>query len=396
MAVDYSPRITSEEIADRKRADELLAPCVFVIRVGDQVLGHVRLMMTGTQRAVLLARLGLSDDTEGEALLDDAWLRFAVPAIEREWSTGVLSFEDGKPHDRPLAADDEEELVRLVRAKHCEYQIAEGRDLYCSAATKKDPTAVGTRGLRTIAPTSRPACSKCELPDSDFACSHLVHPRVMAFQGFEGDERQLESVVCDLGNKGAEVPGGCRANGYGCWERIIEPSERQELEAPTALALNESCEFLDAVWELEFKRQLFKKSSLVGAAQLALPCRSRADLESRMSALGALLSAIDLPLDADSKDGTLERMKKAIAVQFVGRDVSRATAAIVALQKVTRVRVALQHPAVMTELPKAFATLGLSYVPSDWERTWGQLRGKTLEALTILREEIRSLGASAT
>jgi hypothetical protein len=113
------------------------------------------------------------------ARLEDALLRFAVPRIERELATGSLPFESSSEVQTITVGDDDVAvLADLLANKSCRYQRREGRDLFCSAADRHDQTAVGSIGLTSLAPTSRPVCARCELPSSEVICSELHHPTV--------------------------------------------------------------------------------------------------------------------------------------------------------------------------------------------------------------------------
>ena len=70
-------------------------------------------------------------------------------------------------------------IRQLFQEKTCTYQIRQGRDLLCSVASASDPTRREQTGLQTVAPTSRALCRTCKLPDTDYICSHLMHPEVV-------------------------------------------------------------------------------------------------------------------------------------------------------------------------------------------------------------------------
>jgi hypothetical protein len=78
-----------------------------------------------------------------------------------------------------LALTESEDLALLKSMapdKTCEYQIRSGRELLCSAASTDDRTIVGTVGLRRLAPTSRPLCMDCDLPETDTSARILPIP----------------------------------------------------------------------------------------------------------------------------------------------------------------------------------------------------------------------------
>jgi hypothetical protein len=124
-----------------------------------------------------------------------------------------------------------------------------------------------------------------------------------------------------LGNRGLEGaergPSQCHAGGHPCWERIIEP-EIEASEIPSApLALPEAFDYLDAVWRNAMgpNHALFRLTTVSGMAQLAQPCTTLDEVESRLSALSAVFKAMTIQddlLEASSqglkKDQTFDRL----------------------------------------------------------------------------------------
>src|SRR5438067_2378637 len=60
--------------------------------------------------------------------------------------------------DVRVFTEDVPTITQLAQEKTCSYQSWQGRDLFCTAASPNDETAVGSIGLRSVAPTSRPVC----------------------------------------------------------------------------------------------------------------------------------------------------------------------------------------------------------------------------------------------
>jgi hypothetical protein len=131
--------------------------------------------------------------------LEEALLRFAVRRIERALATGALPTEPTSDiQELTVEEEDLPELARLLDERTCDYQVHQGRDLFCSAASPGDKTIVATEGHRRLAPTSRAICSRCGLPDTDAICSHLVHPRITALRPVAvAWERFVEEALCE-------------------------------------------------------------------------------------------------------------------------------------------------------------------------------------------------------
>lgn len=69
----------------------------------------------------------------------------------------------------------------------------------------------------------------------------------------------------------------------------------------------------------------------------------------------------------------------------------RAEDAIKTLRAVNAARVAAQHGARADLLPKAFQALRIPYPAPSPSVAWDQIRARTVEALGIVREEVRQL-----
>lgn len=107
-------------------------------------------------------------------------------------------------------------LLKLAGEKECEYQAAEGRDLYCLAPSANDETARWVVNGRSAAPTSKPICGACSLPDTGYLCSNFSHAEVLGFPRTQdsGIERQLIGGMCQAGRSEINSePGQCRPSG---------------------------------------------------------------------------------------------------------------------------------------------------------------------------------------
>ncbi len=274
--------------------------------------------------------------------------------------------------------------------------MTQDRDLYCSAAGEVDKTVVGVLGHRRIAPASRPICRRCDLPDTDSICSHLVHPSVTALKPVgPAWERFVWEALCERDRAEIAEPGGCRAGGHGCWERIIAAVEASATPVHSALSLPEQFDFLDAVWRGAFKRSLLQLRVAGHVAGLALGCASREEFSARLSDLADVLTSLHVPADLlpMGKAGVRGPLKRVeLALEAAGLDteaMDRATTAIGILQDLVRLRVGLQHGDAARELPDLLARLQIPYPPTDWETTWNRVRARANDSLALLRNEVR-------
>jgi hypothetical protein len=309
-------------------------------------------------------------------------VRFAVTRITQGLKDGRFR----EPPTRntltlPVEADDLPTIQQLLQEKTCAYQVRQGRDLFCSAASADDPTRRVQTGLQTLAPTSRDFCQVCALPDTDYVCSHLLHPEV-AGKANKGKlyARELRGALCDLGNREIDQPSKCRAGGHLCWEWLVEA----ELERPaipvSPLTLPEAFDYLDVCWRLAFERKpLVRVKNLTGVAMLSLPCATHEELIARLSALADVLNSLDIPdtlLPEPSKvqPGTLNRLQACLKGRLEAAEHPGCDHAIALLRAVMSLRVSFQHSVTARDLPTVCFQLSLPFPLPAWGETWERLR----------------------
>lgn len=180
-------------------------------RTGEQVATVFIVVSDLVARTRLLPRL--ADRQDPDAALREALLRWSVSRLERALADPLARralLDQPRRSWRIGDADPGEvdDLLALVGAnKACTHQRAEGRDLLCLAASSKDKTAIGTVGWLRVAPTSRPLCAACQMPDAAVVCSHFSHPEVSGLTSMGGVSRQLDGVLCNLGRTEIQQPG---------------------------------------------------------------------------------------------------------------------------------------------------------------------------------------------
>jgi hypothetical protein len=296
-------------------------------------------------------------------------------------------------------------LSQLVGAKRCDYQVRDGPDVFCSAAWQQaDKTIVETQGHRALAPTSRALCLKCELPDSDFICSHLHHPKVTGSivsglgQTPPTFRRQLCGAFCDLDRPELETGARCHPGGNSCWERLISGDEAKASVPYSPRDLPIALDFLNMVWAEAFpKSRLLQLKSAEGVAGLVLPCGTRDEFAARLSELADVLKLFNVPdeLLPDAKrtldkSATLDRLVAALDRRFPEYDSVSVTRASAVLRAINKARWSLQHSGAAADFPSALAQLGMEYPILNYAEAWNAIRTKAAEAVTAIRRAIQT------
>jgi hypothetical protein len=345
----------------------------------------------------LRSDLNIGEDEE-DARLDQVMVIFGLRQIEahirnRTWDTSTQSVEPLR-----LGMEDLDELAGLVHDKECDYQLREGRDLYCSAASRSDETMVGSLGVRAIAPTSTAMCRRCDLPDSRVICSQLRHPEVFGTVLSNGPvSRHLSAAVCDIGRDEIARPSKCRPGGNACWVRVVGPEAAAAAVILPARAMTESLDYLDTAWRLAFNAPLLRLRSAALVADLGAGTSSREDFQSRISALSDVMKGFDvgdelLPTGMTlDKDHTLARLRAVLAARLDDEALAEAKGALDTLTAAARVRAAMQHGPAAPELPARLAVLGVPFPPSDWGNAWDIVRSRVASAWRQLAEVVRAL-----
>jgi hypothetical protein len=357
----------------------------------------VGVLVSHIAEVLLMTVLGTEDQEAPE--IDEALLLYGLGEIDRRLRDD--SWEDvGTDTVRYLKVpqDEVQTIASLAKEKQCDYQLAEGRDLYCVAAGKSDETQIGNIGARFVAPTSRALCAANTIPDARLLCSHLHHPEVVTTLVTTSERvRWLNSAMCDLGRAEIATPAECKAGGHDCWRRFSEPTLISAAVTPPRTLL-EALDFLDTSWRLAFeKRPLARLPSATALADLASPVSTREEFQSRMSQLGDTLKSLEVSAellasgDSFPVEQSVNRMRSALAGRLDPDAMAEAEGALGVLSRATRIRVAFQHHDAASELPAAFAAFGVSYPPRDWGDTWDSVRSQVTAALLLLAERVRAL-----
>ncbi len=183
------------------------------------------------------------------------------------------------------------------------------------------------------------------------ACSNLLHPTLKGdLRGSGLTMHRVLSVICDLGRSEAiDDVSQCQAGGHACWQRHVV-AEHAAAEPVSPLGLAEQLDVLDAYWRLSFGKRyrLLDLTTATGAASLALPCGSRAEFKSRLSALADIIDKLkvdEAPLppmtDEERKDkikGSLDALDTALRHKLPARHQASIDTAIRSLRKIRQPR----------------------------------------------------------
>lgn len=386
------------------------SPC-FEARQGTELVlrASVRLGLYAAELAGHRLKALPADHTSPDAALRQLLLRYGARRMEA--AVRELQASGSRPDPSTdfwrLGDGDLDELfllLPLAGSKSCDYQQPLGRDLMCTATSPGDQTASQTWNGRLVAPTSRAICRECALPDSDVLCSNLLHPAVKGDLRVNGSTvRRVLSVMCDLGRSEAAADvSACQAGGHACWQRhvIAEPAAA----APVSpLGLPEQLDVLDAYWRLSFGKRfrLLDLTTAAGTASLALPCGSRAEFESRLSAVADIIDKLKvddalLPAMTDEEkkekiNGSLDKLHLSLQHKLPARHQASIDTAIRNLRRVRQVRNIVQH-GIVTDggLTAKLRQIGVHDAPPDWEGAWNAVRAQTADALSVIRNELRS------
>lgn len=329
----------------------------------------------------------------GEAKATWLLLRWATKQIEHRLRDGSI---DDSTESLELELSDFDLLRQIASEKNCDYQVKESRDLFCSASFDDDPGRLAKVGLKTLAWTSRHHCDECLMPDRDFLCSHLSHPKVELTPAVA--LRSPRSAVCARNQPNIKNPASCYPGGHECWEWILSPGVDDRPAKYASPALTQAIDLLDAVWRLRFgkSRALVKLSSATAMANLEMNCLTQEQFQARLVALGDVFQAMDIPPDlVDDKQvvGTLNRLKAAIQ-KTLQDDADRQLAldAIDVLHAAIALRRTAAHGGAKTRVESLNAQqkLAINYYPhASWSDTWDQLRARIAGTLGTIATSLR-------
>ncbi|MET8847611.1 hypothetical protein [Amycolatopsis sp. NPDC004625] len=183
------------------------------------------------------------------------------------------------------------------------------------------------------------------------------------------------------------------ANFYSIEEYIDAISALTVPQQPTAttnyinpLTLSRAITSLDVTCELVLKRKLIKKPAVDRTARFALDAASHGDLQAGLSALGEILSELDVP--GKKTIHPTGRLLDYLTQELPNADKGRIEGAIAAMEAVRVIRNSGQYPKPNTQLLQAHDHLGLPFPVREPIEAWNVIRAQINAAFTILQEEI--------
>ncbi len=291
-----------------------------------------------------------------------------------------------------------EELERITTlGRVCEWQVDEGRNQFCIAASADDETAHWEIGGSSAAPTSAQICSQCAVPHGALLCDRFSHPSVSGQLFVGGRDRSFMEAICQAGSLKIRQPGGCIPSGHDCWVQEVAIAPAKTTESPGPLALLEALDHLDATWRVRNggKNRLLQLRSAYDTGVLATNVTNREQFKDRITALADVVDQISVPdglLPEPAEDeklprGSLDRLVSWANSELEGDDLNDSLEALGRLRFLRQLRTPFAHSSTQDKLPKRLAALGISY-PPDWATAWLQVRAWAIDALRTLRRSI--------
>lgn len=170
------------------------------------------------------------------------------------------------------------------------------------------------------------------------------------------------------------------------------PSPPSPLVAPSPLGLANALDYLDVVWRLKFGRRLLVLPGAEKTTRLAFDAGSAEEFDSRLSALGDILSALDASgLKGTSGGHAVQRIFDAMPLECPGVDRGRLDRAHPVLKAAIDLRNGLQHHGKDPQrVVDALSAFGLPYPVLNHTTAWRTITPTVVEALNTLREAIQA------
>jgi hypothetical protein len=168
----------------------------------------------------------------------------------------------------------------------------------------------------------------------------------------------------------------------------LAPAAPSAIPQPTSpLGLVTAFDYLDVVWRLRFGRKLVHVPSTERAAKLVFEVTSSDEFTDRLSALGEMFKALDVP---GTGAGPFDRLRSYLPNQLPAEAMVRVNAALDLLQKVTHLRNAGQHVGAAGKAAQAVPAFGLIYPITNCQEAWWAVQTHVISALDALREEVQA------
>jgi hypothetical protein len=154
------------------------------------------------------------------------------------------------------------------------------------------------------------------------------------------------------------------------------------------LSLPAQMDYLDAVWQVRFGTRLLATQGTERVARLAVPVAAPEEFHAATSAFAEIVKSWRI---AGGTGGhPLQRMRDVVTADMDADTLPAVLDALDDLDAIRTLRVMGQHGGAEARGVEAFKRLGIPYPPSDWSSAWDIVRGVACDALTTLREAMRS------
>lgn len=170
------------------------------------------------------------------------------------------------------------------------------------------------------------------------------------------------------------------------------PAPSAPMVTPSPLSMADALDFLDVVWRLKFGKGLVVLPGAEKVTRLAFDAATADEFDSRLSALGDVLSNLNTAGLPGTKGR--HRLQMAIdAVTFASPDIDRGRLdrGHSILKAAVDLRNGLQHRGKAPEsILIALAVFGLRFPVLDYTTAWRVITNAVVEALTSVREAIHA------
>ena len=286
-------------------------------------------------------------------------LTWAVERVERDLRDG--EFADGV-NSIIVGVEELKSFEQIAANKRCDYQVTEGRDLFCTADTSSDPVLgpMRTVGIKNFSPTSLYQCRTCNLPDSRFLCSQLSHPSLGS--GVALKSRLVRDAKCGTNMPNIQNGGSCHAGGHSCWEFRVVQREQDYPPVYVSPALTRAFDYLDTTWRLHLKNagRLVMAPSVERVGSLERDCATREEFGERVIALADILAAFQFdgvldPATLDEHKGSRSRLGAALRLNITDQvRLSRALDGVSGLHAANDLRTNFHSSGSSTRWPKRY------------------------------------------
>jgi hypothetical protein len=171
------------------------------------------------------------------------------------------------------------------------------------------------------------------------------------------------------------------------------PERRPQLATPSPLELVTALDYLDTVWQLAFKKPLFRHRSAERTAKLSHGAQTLDELGTRLSALAEVLrggrDAIPKPRAKDTPERPLKSIERYLVNQLGAASQTVVEDNVRTLECIVAVRDQGQHIEAGTRAAAALVELGIGFPITSPGAVWVTFQAQAVEALAAIRDEIQ-------